>query len=202
MLFIFLGTSSNQKRGRKTARPKEGGDRRSTQKETEENSTNQREEGGKHPPPKGGEGRQYYPKGGGTSPLLLFLDVDIFASPTSFGRYCLPLSSSIRAVSGDSSALLLSVELRRSRRTNGPSEWQKKQLLHKCKVDYQKHGEVVRWNVIITFETCTTKWLMIRQYLRKEIVRNLTDHQQFPSDYYSSTFQINAKERSRIHLFG
>ena len=75
------------------------------------------------------------------------------------------------------------------------------QQSHECKVDYQKNGGTVRWSRTITCATCTTKWRMARQGSRKEVVRNLTDHQ-FSSETLVEYILIRANDKSRVHQFG
>ena len=65
-------------------------------------------------------------------------------------------------------------------------------LSHQCKADYQKNGETVRLNVIVTCATCTTRWSMARLHSRKDIVRSLTGHQFF-LEHCLSTSQLPRK---------
>ena len=81
--------------------------------------------------------------------------------------------------------------------TNGVAEIalrrvKKEQPLHECKVDYQKNRGTVQWSAIVTCATCTTIWPMARQHSRKDMTRNLTDHQ-FPSEHWLSTSQLPQK---------
>ena len=58
------------------------------------------------------------------------------------------------------------------------AESKKEEQSHSYKADYKKNGGTVRWYAVVTCVSCTTKWQTAAgQHPRKDLVRNLTDHQ-------------------------
>ena len=66
------------------------------------------------------------------------------------------------------------------------AEGKKEQVWHLCKEHYQKNRGTVRWNVVVSFAMCTTKWPMASQ----------------PFGTLVEYTPITAKDKSRVHQFG